>query len=187
MRQHSTVASLYHAQTAWLTRTNADIRRGHVAVARRSLSDFSEFTAGPLKERDRRRLGYPYARGSSAQTSTATGFMRGAAPKKLKLLTGRASLPKISGLLIINKDKGDLRAKAYLRETNSSGFSQTFSLGSDSKHAKYVLDPRGTKKMIGRKVFGGKMIGQQTQGLIEMRWKQRNKALLDYIKRKQRT
>lgn len=160
----------------------ANIYKGHAEVARRSLADFSEFTGGPLKERDRRRLGYPYGRGASAQASTATGFMRGAAPKKIKLITGRASLPKIGGYLIINKDKGDLRRQAFLRKTSSPGYSQSFSLGSDAKHAKYVLDPRGTKKMIGRQVFGGKEIGQSTKGLIEIRFKQRNKALIDHIR-----
>lgn len=111
--------------------------------------------------------------------------MRGASRQRLKAVTGRGSLPRIGGLLIINKDKGNLRNQAFLRKTTSPGASQSFALGSDARHAKYVLDPRGTKKMIGRQVFGGKMIGMQTDGLIEKRWKQRNRALKDHIRKVQ--
>lgn len=185
MRTHRSVTGLYQAQLAWFNKVNIGIKKGHYEVARRSLSDLSEFTSGNVSLKTLRRLGHPYGRGANASASTPTGFMRGASKADMKRIAGRASLPKIGGKLIINKQSGGLRAGAYLRKFNDPKAVQSFALGSDAKHAKYVLDPRGTKKMIGRGVFGGKMIGLQTDGLIEKRWKQRNRALKDHIRKLQ--
>jgi hypothetical protein len=191
MRTHKSVTSLYQAQLAWFGKVGANLTKGHYEVARRSLGDMSEFTSGNVSLKTLRRLGHPYGRGANASASTPAGFMRGAGKADMKRIAGRASLPKIGGKLIINKQSGRLRAGAYLRKFNDPKASQSFALGSDAKHAKYVLDPRGTRGrggkggMIGRQVFGGKLIGMQTDGLIEKRFKQRNRALKDHIRKLQ--
>jgi hypothetical protein len=185
MRTHKSVTSLYQAQLAWFNKVGTTLKKGHYEVARRSLGDFSEFTSGNVSLKTLRRLGHPYGRGANASASTPTGFQRTFDKKKLKALSGRASLPKVQGKYIINKQSGRLRAGAYLRKINSPNATQSFALGSDARHAKYVLDPRGTKKMIGRQVFAGKMIGMSKDGLIELRWKQRNRALKDHIRKVQ--
>jgi hypothetical protein len=183
MRTHKTIDSLYQAQIKSFAIRKMTMKQGHADIAKRSLGDMSELTRGGISSKTLRRLGHPYGRGASAAVRTPTGLMRGADPKKAKSSMGRRTVP----LLPINRQSGKLRAGMYLRKTSSPGALQAFALGSDVKYAKYILHPAGTKRMVGRGIFGGKMIGFTKAGAVEKRWRQRNRAFKDYFINKQRT
>lgn len=183
MRTHRSVTALYDAQLKRFSTMKMTMAQGHAEIAKRGLADMAELTRGSISKKTLARLGHPYGRGASPAQRTPTGLMRGGNAAKNKKLTGRARIP----LLPINRQSGKLRQGMYLRKTSSPGAIQSFVLGSDVPYAKYILHPAGTKKMVGRGIFGGKMLGFPYAGAIEKRWRQRNRAFKDYFIKRQRT
>ena len=183
MRVHHSATALYDAQLKRFATMGMTMREGHRDIAHKCFGRMSHYTRGGISQKTLNRLGNPFGRGASAAERTPTGLMRGADPAKAKKHTGRVKIP----LLPINRQSGKLRQGMYLRKTFFPGALQAFALGSDVKYAKYILHPAGTKKMVGRGIWGGKMLGQSKAGAIEKDWRQYNRAFKDYFIRRQRT
>ena len=183
MRTHHSVTALYDAQLKRFSTMKMTMLEGHRDISHKCFGRMSYYTRGNTSSKTLVRLGHPFGRGATPLDRTPTGLMRGANPAKAKKLTGRARIP----LLPINRQTGKLRRGMYLRKTFYPGALQAFALGSDVPYAKYILHPAGTRKMIGRGIFGGKMLGQTKAGAIEKDWRQYNRAFKDYFIRRQRT
>jgi hypothetical protein len=109
-----------------------------------------ELMSGPLKEADRRRMGFPYAR----RRLSRLGFQRERLKGGAVLSTKLRGLGKGSGisvpLLPINRDTGGLVASAAILRFPAVGNDQKLTLAFRASYAKYVLSEKGTKSMRAR-------------------------------------
>ena len=146
-------------------------------MAKAGAGDFKEFTSGSITSAKLRQMGHPYGRGSSAATRTATGLMRGAKSARAKKIIGRSQVP----LLPINRQSGQLQDGIFVRRAKK----RSWDVVSSSKH-QYVLWPAGTGKMVGRGLLGGRDKGFKNAGVLEKRFRARNKAFVDVFMKMQR-
>jgi hypothetical protein len=163
------VRTLAIAQRKRLRATQATMEKGHTMIAIEGREDLHELTAGKISSKTLRKLGHPYGRGSSPG---AGKLQRASGRAKTKAATGRASVP----LLPINKQSGKLRRGIFLRR--SSGGKQAYALGSGARHAKYIMNPAGTSKMVGRGVM---TLNNPKMGMLERRWHARNRELIEHV------
>lgn len=162
---------LYKAQMKRFARVTGGARALHQDIAEEGFADAKELTtgaspSGKARIKFLRTAGHPFGRRSS-------GLVRGiAGGKRLPLLP----LGRISDRL----HRGWSIRKAKV----ATG--QEFQLRNSAPHAKYILHPAGTKKMVGRGIGGVAGANAAKTGEIPRRWKARNKALMDFIKQQGR-
>lgn len=158
-RQFTKALDLYKHQMGRFRMMNAGMRQMHEQVARSGYQDSQELTSGGVSSKQLRAMGHPFGRNRGFTNGTyRPGRKRGAL----------RSLP-------INRQTGGLRARLKLSRT--SGGIQSFKLSPGMHPGNWVLNPDGTRRMIGR--------GFHSE--IKRRWRPRNKALLDTMKRRQST
>lgn len=116
-----------------------DYQREVERIARESVQDGINLTGGRITTKQLRQMGHPYGRGTSAATSTPGGLKR--------LPRGKAPLTPI------NQQSGQLRRGWRMRAQGGPG-RRTYIVYNTAKHARYILSPWGTKRMVGRKIWG---------------------------------
>lgn len=131
----------------------------HNQIVRGSYGDFLALTSGTLKEKDRRRMGYPYAREGGSGLMRGLRTQRGSEfrrtnPNAGKITRAGRQISKKGqvALLPINKDSGELRRGIKLK--GPYGRNRRFVLFSEADHASYVLALRGTPNMVARRLLG---------------------------------
>jgi hypothetical protein len=145
----------------------ADAEVWHKEIAKAAYDDLKgELLTGKVPTKQLRKEGHPFAKNR----------LKKAGAQKKGLLAARALLP-------INRQSGRLLGELYLYESLLIGL-QSFELASAAPHAKYILDPRGTKKMMGRGVMTGHLFGLTEPGEIERRWRARKKIFNNKFIRK---
>ncbi len=169
--------ALYQSQKARFEKMGVDMRRMHGIMVRDTFDDAQRYTSGGVRTSELRRLGHPFGRGRAAGTAGRGGLKRGSKGK-----TKIASLP-------INYQSGRLRRSWSLKLTKGSGGAQTYILGNNAPYAKYILNPSGTRKMVGRGLWGHSAFTKMesgTMGLLARRARARNKAIIDEMRRRNR-
>lgn len=140
---YTTPTQLAQAQKARFTRVMHKQEEVHDELARAGLEDFLEAVSGPLKTKQLRQMGHPYAK-------TQTG-PRGAKPGTTGGLKGQITKGGFVKPIPVNVQSGALRRLTRL--SGPSGPFREYLLGSYAKHAKYVLRKGGTRRMVERPVF----------------------------------
>lgn len=139
MRKFTRPIDLMRHKQKQLEGMKIDFHKEVQKIAMESLQDGINLSGGRISSDQLKAMGHPYGRGSSAAQSTAGGLKR----------KGRGHAP----LLPINQQSGKLRrgwrmvAKRVAGKTSYVVFNQ-------AKHAKYILSPWGTRKMVGRTIWG---------------------------------
>jgi len=132
------------------------IKQLHRQIADGGTADYHDLLRGGVSSKTLRRMGHPFGRRLQASKPGA-GRVRGTLP-----------------LLPINRQTGRLIASIQLRPAD--GGTQAFHVGptASAGRSMFVLSPGGTSKMVARGVYV----------VIEKRWKARNKALVDTMRRR---
>lgn len=139
----------------------------HKEIAKEAYRDLKDdLLTGKTSSRQLRKEGHPYAKNR----------LKKAGAQKKGLMAARPLFP-------INRQSGRLLGGLYLYESLLIGL-QSFELASAAPHAKYIMDPRGTRKMLGRDVMTGHLFGRTTPGEIERRWRARKKIFNNKFIRK---
>lgn len=132
-------------------------------IAQESVQDGINLSNGRITTKQLRAMGHPYGRGISAAASTPGGLKRGSRRK--------------APLLPINQQSGQLR-RGWNMRTMGSGAKRVYVVGNKAKHARYILSPWGTKKMVGRTIWGHpSKTGVKPIGLMARYARARIKAL----------
>lgn len=147
MATHSSTVSFLKAFDRRISNINGGIKEVHALLIEGATADHNEFTSGTVKTKQLRKDGHPFAR--------QNGGARGIVGKGKK----RARKP-----LPINEQTGELRRSFF--KTKPSGINQSVKMGFRAKHARFVLRPGGTKKMIDRGFYS---LGQGKPGAIRKR------------------
>jgi hypothetical protein len=127
----------------------------HRKAVREIADEVAAQVSGPLKAKDRRRLGHPYARRKFSKrgferTGPRTHGIKGYR-MSARLRHGQPTVAAAVPLLPINADTGRLRKSLRMRAAppkDPSG--QVLQLGFTAPYAKHVLNPKGTKRMVAR-------------------------------------
>lgn len=151
MARHTSVASLMRAQEARFKRMELTMDNLHLELVRGSYRDAAELTGGKVKQKTLDQMGNPFGRLGGAGSRTAGRGIQGDAKRfrgvgRKGQITRGAIKP-----LPINKQTGRLRSEMKL--TGPVGREKLFTLGSTAPYAQYVLNPKGTRKMIARGYF----------------------------------
>lgn len=136
----------------------------HNMIVKGSYGDFLALTSGRLTAKDRKKAGYPYARGGSSKTGVGDS-MRGLQtrsgtrfriqnPTAGKITRAGRQISKKGqlSLLPINMDTRELRKGIRLK--GPFGHNRKFALYSEAAHASFVLSLRGTPTMVARRLLG---------------------------------
>lgn len=150
------------------TKLPADAEEWHRELARDAYRDHQELLSGKTSKKELRRLRYPFAK------AQVTGEKGGKGRGGRRAKGAHPSLP-------INEHTGRLKRNLFLQENLLIGL-QSFSMGSTAPYARFIFDPRGTKKMIGRGLMTGHIFGLTTPGEIERRWRSRKRIFNDKFK-----
>jgi hypothetical protein len=157
---------------------NATMDEGAEIIRQLIQKDLAEFTqgakpSGKARKKWLRRLGHPYGRGASAADSTPFGRKRGAARykrgKRKGKLKGRApNLPigTISGNLY--------RARYVSKDSTRRKYVITAGFNKRAGGALFAVLPEGTRKMVGRNLWG-----KGDKGKLGQRVKMYRKAFRD--------
>lgn len=158
-RQFQKPIDLYKHQIARFAHVARTIREMHREISEAGGQDGQELTSGTTSTAQLRAMGHPFGRGTGASNGRyRPGLKRG----RLR------SLP-------INRQTGGLQRRLQLRR--GRGGIQTFELTPGVHPGNWVLNPDGTRKMVGRGFWLE----------IKKRWRARNKALLDAARQRQRS
>lgn len=172
MSTYRDIRKLAIAQRRRFAIIKASMETGHAALAKAGHEDLQENTGGRISSKTLRRLGHPFGRGPMPDGGK---LQRASQRAKTKAEIGRSKVP----MLPINRQSGQLRRGIFFRRTN--GGAQAFSLGSSARHNKYIFNPAGTKKMVGR---GLMTLNNPKMGLLERRWRARDRELIEHVREK---
>lgn len=165
MRKFTRTIDLMRHKEAQLAKIKFNAEKEFGKIAEEYLADAIQFTGGGISQKHLARLGHPYGRGPSKEASTPGGLKRGGAP----------NLP-------INLQSGRLRRGWYLKKRGDRG-GTVWTIGNSAGHARYILSPWGTKKMVGREIWGHpKYAKGAKQGLLAKRARARLKGLVNAIR-----
>lgn len=138
-------------------------------IVRESMQDGINLTGGGLSLKRLRKMGHPYGRGPRPNTFSGGGLKRGA---------GRMKAPNLP----INQQSGRLRRSWHVKRTGL-----TWVLSNKARHHKYILSPWGTRKMVGRGLWGSRRFTGQPDGLMARYSRARLKALVNVMRRRVRS
>ncbi len=166
---HKSAASLLLAQTDRVRYMTGSARRVFAeGIAKPGVQDHYDLTSGSISAKTLAKLGHPFGRGQSPQKRGAGNMnlaRRATSKKKLAKAGMRGRVP----LLPINVQSGRLRRSFRVVGTGTS-----VSVNNSAPYARYILNPQGTKYMVGRG-FGGQIAnGAPTAGETVRRWRARN-------------
>lgn len=137
---------------------NANMDEGAEMIRQNIFNDLKEFTEGAQPQGKARvnwlaRLGHPYGRGASASESTPYGRKRGSSKYKRGARAGKykGQAPRLP---IGNISGGLQRSKFVKKEKRISSYYITAGFDSSAKGALFAVMPGGTKKMVGRDLWG---------------------------------
>lgn len=132
------------------------IDRLHDDLVSQSVRDHAELTSGRVSAQQLRRMGHPFGRlGGQGSDTGARGIVRGreslsdAARRKGNVIRKTMLMP-----LPINRQTGRLRASFFSR--GPFGPHRTYELGFSAPHARYVLSPIGTERMVARGFYSAR-------------------------------
>lgn len=120
-------------------------------LAKLGADDIRDSTGGPLKEKQLRAMGHPYAK--RARTAAQLLRLRKIAKAGTGLVQNGQRQVSRSGRvnpLPINRWTGRVQAGIFTRKAGKAAWD----VGSRAKHAKYLFAPKGTKYMVPRGVMG---------------------------------
>ena len=166
----------YFATIEKFKQINANMEEGAKEIKKQIEEDLKEFTTGATpsgkKARQKwlRKLGHPYGRGKSSALSTPTGRKRNAGRKG------------VAPQLPMGEMSGSLRRSRFARLTKPGGrHIITAGFNKSAKGALFAVLPSGTKKMVGRGLFG-----KGDQGALGKRVKEYRKAFRDTFQKRNR-
>jgi len=157
---------------------NLTMNEGAELIRQNLQRDLKEFTEGANPQGKARlrwlaRLGHPYGRRDSGRQRGSSKYQRGSRAGKSK---GSARLLPIGNI------SGRLQSARFTKKSKSRG-SIVITAGFNKKagNSLYVLLPQGTKKMVGRGLWG-----KNHAGALGKRVKMYKKAFREYFLSKQR-
>lgn len=169
----------------------------HKELIDQGAADHMLYTGGGISKKALRQMGHPFARNGASQrgivknkdkfrtygnryTFLSTTKKGVVTDSKTQVSRGRIDpLP-------INRQSGKLRQSFF--KTKQTGANHRVQMGFRVNHAKYVLSPTGTKKMIHRGFYSKSKATKNLQdyGIIARRHSARSQALLQSLRAKQR-
>ncbi|RYG36111.1 hypothetical protein EON81_10730 [bacterium] len=129
----------------------------HQELIRGGVRDHAELTSGGVSDDTLEDMGHPFGRTMGADGGGVRGIVKG--PRKLTARQKRKGNVIRKGVLAplpINRQKGDLRSSF----TKSVANNHDTTMGFTAKHAKYVLSPWGTEKMVARGFYSMPLYSQ---------------------------
>lgn len=192
MGVYTSPVQLQKAQQRKFLKMELNQRNVHKELMARAEKDYALGTGGGVSEKALAQMGHPFAREGSAA--------RGIVKNKTRFKTGGRSYRTVrskkgggskvtqrsqvrNGIiqpLPINKQTGELRRSFKRRGT----FEVTY-MGFTAPHAKYILSPQGTKRMVARG-FYSKRQSQTDLGWIARRHRARAGAAIRALRQIQR-
>lgn len=144
------MALLAH-QTVLFAQVQEKIKKTHLKAVRGIEEDVRvSLLSGPIKTRELRNMGHPFAR----RKFSARGFTRERLKGKQRLSTkdvGRNAGAAIAiPLLPINRQTGELAKSAAILRFPAGPGGQELRLAYRAPYAKYILAEKGTSKMVSR-------------------------------------
>ena len=194
-------ADLVRAQTGRFNRMNLNHITAHDELVGQGQNDHNAYTGGGLSSKSLRAMGHPFAREGSAargikdkdKQAKFKGYGKRyafqATNKQGKVVSQSQTQVKAKGKvnpLPINKQTGELR-RSFFR-TKYGGKDRVVWMGFRSKHAKFVLSPTGTSKMIYRGFYSRSKNSTSVRdmGIIAQRHRARSAALVQSVRARQR-
>lgn len=111
-----------------------------------------EILSGPITTKELRRMGHPFARKRMSRRGFERTAMKGGQRLSVKMRHGVVPTVGIAiPRLPINKQSGRLRSGVRLNPVSTHPLSYEIGVG-QVPYAKYILSPKGTKKMVPRGV-----------------------------------
>ena len=164
--------ALMNHQKARFAGVKVTMRDAHNHLAKEGFNDFKEQTTGGLSKRQKRQLGYPYARSARVLNIAKLGGYHGVQDGKATQVTARGRVRDLP----INIETGRLHAQ--IRLVSQKG-GDVYELFSAAPHAKFVLALEGTKYMKPRGLLG-------PRGLLRKRHKARHAGIVLAVRQQQR-
>lgn len=157
---------------------NATMDEGAEIIRQLIQTDLAEFTtgakpSGKARKKWLRRLGHPYGRGASASQSTPFGRKRG--PARYKRGKRKGKLKGRAPNLPIGTISGNLyRARYVSKDSTRRKYVITAGFNKRAGGALFAVLPEGTRKMVGRNLWG-----KGDKGQLGQRVKMYRKAFRD--------
>lgn len=161
MSVYTSPVALAHGQMQRFLAVQHSHREAHLALVAESHSDHLEFTHGGVSTKQLRQMGHPFARsGAGARgivkaTAAIGNSYVGSSLKKgggykfrKQSQIQKAKGKQVLSPLPINLQKGSLRKSLF--KTPPAGADHVVYIGFAARHARFVLSPKGTRKMIAR-------------------------------------
>ena len=126
--------------------------------------------SGGISSKELRRRGHPFGRRKNRVTTPMYG--RGMVKQGHRVHKTKVTTP--TPLLPINRQKGTLAKSFRVIPEQGIGL-QSFRMQFTARHAKFILNPKGTKKMVGRGYWPA----------IRRYWTSRNKKLIYQMRLRQ--
>jgi hypothetical protein len=200
MSVYQRAADLTRAQQRRFDAMHLTHVKAHEELVGQGQNDHNAYTGGGLSKKTLRSMGHPFAREGSADRGIKdkakqkkfAGYGRRyafqATDKNGKVVTQTKTQVQARGKvspLPINKQTGELRRSFF--KTNQAGKDRVVWMGFRSKHAKFVLSPTGTKKMIYRGFYSKSRNATGLDvGIIARRHRARSAALVQSVRARQR-
>lgn len=171
MATATTALQLLAIQRRRFGRVHRSMELNHLRMAVLGKEDLEELTEGSVKSATLRRMGHPFARNADYRAMNLHGGARRPLTAKGRAVLGRkGSLP----LRPLNIQTGRLHRSVFMRSTSKT----EHEVGASTPYAKYILNPLGTRKMVGRGVMTGHALGRQAPwGEIEKRHRARRRII----------
>lgn len=171
----TSLPALQRHQMKRFARMQLGQQRVHRELASQGERDFVGSTGGQIKSKTLAAMGHPFGR-------MATGGMRNIVKGQSGKfgsagLKGQVSKKGVVRPLPINVQSGRLRRAITLQ--GPAGHFSTYRLYSAAPHARFVLSPTGTRKMVARGLLG-------PTGLLRKRHKARLSALVSVLRAQQK-
>ncbi|MFZ4483741.1 MAG: hypothetical protein ACOYOL_07160 [Chthoniobacterales bacterium] len=158
MATYTSSAALLLAQTDRFRRMKGTAQQVHAQLAREGYADHIALTSGGISSATLAAVGYPFAkrrRPINKKALRAAGF-RGGVP-----------------LLAINVQTGGLRRGFRFGKSGNA-----WEVANSVAYAKFILNPQGTIRMVGRGFMGQPSTGAPRTGETVRRWRARNLGML---------
>lgn len=159
---------------ARLDRLQANAVQAHRVLALEYKADMVRATSGTISEAELRRAGHPFGR------TGPDGRMRGLAGSVKKGPGGRsrrAYVRKKYPLNPINRQTGRLQSSIKIIPYISIQHIQAYEIYASAPHARYVMHPLGTSKMVGRDVLTGHRLGRTAPAYLERMWRAKKRIM----------
>lgn len=154
-----------------LDKKDRSAEQSHRMLAWATREDLYRLLSGGVKSDELEAAGHPFGR-------NLAGGMRGlVAQRKGKAGVMRRKYP----LFPINVQTELLRSSLTLQKVQEPGSLSTYDLYSSAPYAKYILNPLGTRFMVGRDVLTGHALGRTAPGQLERFWRAKNRVVREAL------